>query len=116
MLECCVPVATDVTLERLSEDGVELHDVLLETDNVAIQREHVVDALVLEVLDIDCLILLEFDEIANLMFVTDSARLSILERHIKGVDADRLLLTLQTLIDKSVHRDHINLSKRVTSL
>ena len=50
------------------------------------------------------------------MFVTDSARLRILEGHIKGVDADRFLLTLQTLIDKSVHSDHIDLSKSVTSL
>jgi len=51
------PVSLDITLKRIPEHWVELLDVLLQSNDVTVQREHVVDSLVLKALNIDSLIL-----------------------------------------------------------
>ena len=51
------PVTRDVRLKGLTEDRIELHDVLLEAHNITIESEHVIDTLVLEILNVDGLIL-----------------------------------------------------------
>ena len=51
------PVSLDIKLERLSEYWVELLNVLLQSHDVAVQRKHVVNAFVLEALNVDSLIL-----------------------------------------------------------
>ena len=116
MLEGLVPVAGDVALEGLAEDGVELHDVLLQTNDVTVQSEHVVDTLVFEVFNVNRLILLQLDKVTDLMFFGYRARLLIIERHIVSVDTHWFLNILQGRIDESIHCDDINLAERVTSL
>jgi len=61
------PVSLNIRFERLPEYRVEFLDMLLQPNNITIQSEHVVDPLVLETLDIDGLILLEFNKVTNLM-------------------------------------------------
>ena len=116
MLESLVPVTRDVTLEGLSEDWIEFHDVLLEANKVTIQSEHVIHTLILEVLNVDSFVLLQFDQITYFMLLTDHTRLIIVERHVKSVDSNRLLLILETLVDEGIHGNDIDLAQRVTSL
>jgi hypothetical protein len=57
----------DVGLEGLSEDGDKLLDMLLETNEVRIKSEHVVNTLVFETLNVDGLILLQLDKVSDFM-------------------------------------------------
>lgn len=67
MLKGIHPITTDVALKGLSEYWIELHYVLLETDDVAIQSEHVIDTAILKVLNVYVLVLRQLDEVANLV-------------------------------------------------
>ena len=59
------PVTLNIALEGLSEDGVELLDVLLQPHEVRVKGEHVVDAFVLEALDVDGFVLPQLNQVAN---------------------------------------------------
>ena len=65
VLEGLLPLSLNVALESLSEYGVELCDVLLESDDVTVEREHVVYAFVLETFDVDCFILCQLNEVSH---------------------------------------------------
>jgi len=103
------PVTLDVTLEGLTEDGVELLDVLLEADNVTVKSEHVVNALVLEAFNVDGLVLLELDEVTNEMVFLKRRLFIVVETQVESIQSHRLLAFLVLL-----HSDHIDLAECVT--
>lgn len=116
MLVRVAPISRDVRLESLAEDRAELHDVLLEAHDVTIKSEHVVHTLVLEVLNVDCLILGELDQVTHLMVLGNLAHFSVVETHVESVETHGLLLRLEALISERVEVDHIDLAERVTCL
>jgi hypothetical protein len=62
-----LPFTHDVTLESLSENRVELLDMVLQTHDVTVKGEHVIYSLFLERTDVDSLILLQLDQVSNLV-------------------------------------------------
>ena len=85
MLISLTPLSRDVGLEGLAEDRAELHNVLLQANDITVKSEHVVDALVLEILDVDRLVLRKLEQVANYVFLINFAHLSVVKAHIKCV-------------------------------
>lgn len=94
VLEGVAPITTDVALEGLAEDGIELHDVLLEADDISIESKHVVNTTVPKVLDVDVLVLGQFNQVADLMLLRHHTHFHVIEAHIECVDAHRLHMRL----------------------
>ena len=88
--------------------------MLLKAYDIAVKCEHIVDTLVLEVLDIDGFVHLQLDQISDFMVLRQDVLLSILEAHIESVETHGLVLHLQALTGEGVHRDHINLAQGVS--
>lgn len=76
--------------------------MLLQADNIRIERKHVVNTLILEGLDIDSFILCKFDELANLMILRNQVIINVIEREVERINAHRLFALF--------HRDHIDLA------
>jgi hypothetical protein len=64
-----LPVAGDVGLEGLSEDWVELVNVRLQANNIAVKCEHIVNTLVLKTFDINRFKLLQLYQVSNIVFI-----------------------------------------------
>lgn len=82
--------------------------MVLQANNVAVECKHVVNTFILKRLNIDRFILGQLDEITNHVVLGGEGCVNIVETEIKGVDTHRVFAFL--------HRDHINLPKRVAGL
>ena len=106
-----------VTLEGLSEDRVELLDVVLQSNDVTIKRKHVVNAFVLEALNVDSLILCQLDQISDLVVFRNVDLFLVVETQVKGVDANWIIvLWILILVVVYIEHNHINLSQSISSL
>ena len=110
VLERLLPLTLDVTFKGLSKDRVELLDMLLKTNYIAVKCEHVIDSLFSKAMDVDILVLLQFDQISYLVFIVDLLFLSIVEWQIKGVQTNRLFWFLELF-----HCDDVDFTQSVTS-
>ena len=110
MLVSLTPLSRDVGLEGLAEDRAELHDMLLQANDITVKSEHVVDALVLEILDVDRLVLRKLEQVANYVFLINFAEvhLSVVKAHIKCVQAHWFLLLLELRTLEGVHLDYVD--------
>lgn len=117
MLIGIAPVTTNVALEGLAEDRIELHDVLLQANDVAVQCEHVVYAAILKVLDVNVLILGELDKITDLVLLRQLDYLHVVEGHIERVETHRLYVRLlESRVGIDIKKDDIDFAEGVTSL
>lgn len=79
IIESSLPVASNVTFESLSEDRIELLNVLLQAHNIRVQCEHVVHALILEGLNVDGLVLGQLDQVADLVILRNQVVVDVVE-------------------------------------
>jgi len=105
--EGSLPFTEDVALKGTPEHRSKLADVLLQVDQVRVQREHVIYALVLERLYVDVLVLSQLDESSNLVVIARH-NVNLREGQVESVDTDGILVLS--------HSDHINLPEGNTSL
>jgi hypothetical protein len=68
--------------------------MLLQANEVTIKSEHVVHTLVLEALNVDCLILCQFDQVSNFMLLRCDHLILGTETKIVGVDTQRVFMFL----------------------
>jgi len=79
IFKCCLPVTLDVALKRLSKYRIKLLNMLLQANNIAVECEHVVDALISKALNINSLILLQLDQLTYFVILRNDHLFHVVE-------------------------------------